>query len=72
MHKGIRSLWPPTRTATYKNGQFSGHYGHLQLVIMATFSELLWPPPQKGDIWQVIINKDLGERDGQTYMNSVT
>ena len=48
----------------YKNGQF--------LVIMANSSEALWPPPQKGDIWQVIIINDLKERDGQTYMNSVT
>ena len=49
--------------ATYANGQFSGHYGH-------------WPPPVshhgQGDIRQVIIDKDLGERDGQTYMNSFT
>ena len=46
-------IWPPR----YKNGQFSGHYGHLH---------------KKGDIRQVIINKDLGERYGQIYMNSVT
>ena len=45
------------RTAPYKNDQFSGYYGHIQ---------------KKGDIRQVIITKDLGERDGQTYMNSVT
>ena len=40
--KGIRSLWPTTRTAHYPNGQFSGHYGPLQLVIMAHSSEALW------------------------------
>ena len=39
---------------------------------MAHSSESLWPSPQKGDVRQVIIDKALGGRDGQTYMNSVT
>ena len=37
-------------------------------VARSNSSEALWPPPQKGNIRQVIINKDLKERDGQTYM----
>ena len=51
----------------------SGHYGPLPerpttrtanfLVTMAPSSWSLWPTPQKGDIRQVIINKDLKERE---------
>ena len=47
---------PPTRMANFR-------------VIMATYSESLLPTPQKGDRREVIINKDLGGRDGQIYMN---
>ena len=54
---------------TYANGHLP-EWPIFELLWPSMYSESLGPTPQKGDIRHVIINKDLGERYGQTYMKS--